>query len=351
MNWAVGPCAGIITNTFVSGGGDYAFVNPTNITGTFAASSPTLNRNDILGLRVRDNFYDSSGFNDVIPVVVQGTNSAGTPVDPALPPSFIPILRAVISAGATSPVLQDLRVRTTPSAGVLPIDNSTQRTALGAAHNGFMIYRTDTGALEIADGAGGWRTGNIAVAVSSAALATVVTSPYIGQVAYRTDGAQMYVRDQDALWKPTKVLASRRLVSIGAQYTIAGTTETAMPKFSVTKNVVAGRWYVLNLAIYLGAPGAAGNSFVFRVRRNSAPGGTQLTEFLKRVDQPFNFDEDFFGARLWKATATESITFVVSAFVAAGAGNMVVRGGNGSSGESMFWIQDAGADPDLTDVP
>lgn len=350
MNWSVGPCAGVVQNTFVSGGGDYAFVNPTNVTGSFAASSPTQNRHDILGFRVRDNFYDSSGFNDVIPAVIQGTNSSGTPVDPALPASFIPILRAVINAAATTPVLQDLRVRTTPSAAILPVDSSTARTALGTAHSGFTIWRTDTQALEIADGAGSWRTANLVVAASSAALGTAVTSPYTGQAAYRTDGAQLYTRDSDALWKPTKVLASRRLVGIGAQYTISGTTETAMPKFSITKNVVNGRWYELNLAIFLSAPGSAGNTFVFRVRRNSAPGGNFITEWVKRSDQPFNFDEDFTGQRIWKSTATESITFVVSAFVAAGAGNMVVRGGSGSSGEAQFWIRDIGADPDLTDV-
>lgn len=351
MNWAIGPCAGIVQNTFASGSGDYAFANPTNVTGSFAASSPTQNRNDILGFRVRDNFYDASGFNDIIPAVVQGTNSSGTPVDPALPPSFIPVLRAVINAAATTPVLQDLRGRTTPTGAVLPVDSATARSLLGSPHAGFSIWRTDTQAFEVADGAGSWRVINPLVVASSAALSSAVSSPYVGQQAYRTDGAQLYFRDSDALWKPSKVLAARRLVGSGTQYTITGSTETAMAKFSITKNVVSGRWYRLTLAIFLQAPGTPPNSMVFRVRRNSSPGGTFITEWLFVAEQNAAFDNDFTGTRLWKAAATESITFVVGGLVAAGTGSIKVRGGTGSSGEAMFWIEDVGSDPDLTDVP
>lgn len=156
MNWSVGACAGVVANTFTTDGGEYRFVNPTNVTGTFAASSPTLNRHDILGFRVRDNFYDSSGFNDVIPSVVQGANSAGTPVDPALPSSFIPVLRAVINAAATTPTLQDLRVKTVPPMAIFPVANTTERATLGSPPAGFTIWHIALARFEVADGAGGW---------------------------------------------------------------------------------------------------------------------------------------------------------------------------------------------------
>jgi hypothetical protein len=143
MTVAVGPCAGVIANTFIADGGDYKFANPSNFQVVLAGSSPTLNRYDIIGVQVKDNFYDASGLNQVAPAVIQGTNSAGTPVDPSLPASFIPVCRAVVSAGATSPTLQSMIVRTTHDGGLLPIASDTERTALGTPYAGFPILRTD----------------------------------------------------------------------------------------------------------------------------------------------------------------------------------------------------------------
>jgi hypothetical protein len=153
MTVAVGPCAGIISNTFVTDGGDYKFANPTNFQVVLAGSSPTLNRHDIIGIQVKDNFYDSSGLNQAAPAVIQGTNSAGTPSDPAMPASFIPVCRAVVGAAATSPTLQSMVVRTTHDGGLLPVASDTERTALGTPYSGFPILRTDKfGAIEMWNG-------------------------------------------------------------------------------------------------------------------------------------------------------------------------------------------------------
>lgn len=143
MTVAVGPCAGSIANTFIADGGDYRFANPSNFQVVLTGSSPTLNRNDIIGIQVKDNFYDASGLNEVAPSVIQGTNSAGTPADPALPASFIPVCRAVVSAGATSPTLQSLVTRSTLEGGLLPVASDTERTALGTPYSGYPIIRTD----------------------------------------------------------------------------------------------------------------------------------------------------------------------------------------------------------------
>lgn len=201
MNWSVSSCAGVITNTFVTGGGDYRFANPSTVTGSFAAANATQNRNDILGFRIRDNFYDSSGFNDVTPVVVQGTLSSGTPVDPALPSSFIPILRAVINAGVTSPTLQDLRTRTNNSGGVLPVDNLTQRAALGTVHTGTTILRTDKGWTEYYDGSA-WRVNGT---VRASALADI-TNPLTHQLAELTTDQVLY-RWSGSAWLATANLS------------------------------------------------------------------------------------------------------------------------------------------------
>lgn len=143
MTVAVGACAGLIANTFIADGGDYKFANPSNFQVVLAGSSPTLNRNDIIGIQVKDNFYDASGLNQVAPAVIQGANSAGAPSDPALPASFIPVMRAVVSAGVTSPTLQSLITRTALDSGLLPIGSDTERTALGTPYSGYPILRTD----------------------------------------------------------------------------------------------------------------------------------------------------------------------------------------------------------------
>jgi hypothetical protein len=348
MNWSVGPCAGIITNTFVSDGGDYAFANPTNLTGSFAASSPTLNRYDILGLRVRDNFYDSSGFNDVTAAVIQGTNSAGTPVDPTLPSSFIPIARAVIPAASTSPTLQDLRVRTVNSAALLPVDSATARTALGTAHSGFGIWRTDTRVFELADGAGAWRIANILATTNATTRNSAVSSPYTGQHVWQDDGAQHYFRDSDAVWKPTKVLAGRVLTAAGVQVFIGNAAaETNMAPFQMTVNLVAGRRYRVTASLFFAAPTGIPNSFSFKVRRNTV-GGTLLTEFLVRneVDNGL-FDDDHTRSRTFTAPTTESLTLLLTGRVAAGTGNIQIRG----AGLSQWWIEDVGSDSNFVDVP
>ncbi len=192
MNWTVTACSGVIANSFALDAGEYAFSNPSNVSGAFAASSPTLNRNDILGFQVKDNFYDASGLNSVIPLVLQGANSAGAPSDPTIPSGFIPVVRAVINAAATTPILQDLRVRTTISGGILPIDAVAARTALGTQYAGMGVYRTDRKWPEYADGSGAWRIHTAVIANDAADLNAIVTSPYEGQWAYRLDTGRYY---------------------------------------------------------------------------------------------------------------------------------------------------------------
>src|SRR6188474_1643596 len=89
MNITMGACGAVVANTFASASGDYLVANDASVQVTLAASSPTLNRYDIIGFQVKDNLFDSSGLNTAVPAVIQGSNSAGTPSDPTLPASFI----------------------------------------------------------------------------------------------------------------------------------------------------------------------------------------------------------------------------------------------------------------------
>lgn len=243
MNWTVGFCAGVIANTFTADGGDYRFVNPSNVTGSFAASSPTQNRYDILGFQVKDNFYDSSGLNSVIPAVIQGTNSSGTPVDPALPASFIPIVRAVINAGVTSPTLQSMIVKTVPSMAILPILNNTERTALGTMPIGFTIWNIASQRHEVADGAGGWSV------LPGAADVDLVGGEY------RATAAQTFPG-----W------AANKLTFGTAMFPATGITWNGTNQFTVTRSDV------YSMKCYARVPFASGNDALIGIGRATLSG-------------------------------------------------------------------------------
>jgi hypothetical protein len=248
MDVTIGPGAGLVQNTFASDAGDYIVANPSNLTVTPAGSSPTQNRNDIIGFQVKDNFYDSSGLNSVIPAIIQGANSAGTPVDPALPSSFIPIVRAVVNAGVTSPTLQDMRAKTVPSAAILPIESGTERTALGSPHAGFTIWRNDSSVHEVASGAGTWRVTDIVVASGSADLTSKVTTPFTGQLAYRSD-LQKYQRWTGSAWLTitgeVMIARHRRITS-----STATTSATGQGVIELWVSVITGRLYMIESPVF-----------------------------------------------------------------------------------------------------
>lgn len=194
---AVGPCAGIILNDFVSpGGGDYDFAADGATLFTTAASSPTQNRVDILGFQVKDNFYDGSGQNSIVPMVLQGTYSSGTAVDPALPAAFIPAVRARVDAGSSTPVLSSLVQYTTSDGGTLLVETLAQRGTV-VARRGQRIYRLDAGFEETWDGVA-WR-------VPSGALVqnlSDVTNPRVSQTAVLSGDGLTY-RWNGSAWKVT----------------------------------------------------------------------------------------------------------------------------------------------------
>lgn len=108
----VGPFAAVVENTFAAQAGEYIVLNTSNTVVTVAASAPTTNRIDIVGVRVQDAFY-SGALNQGDVVVVQGTPTAGVPSDPAFPSTFLPILRVTVNAATSTGITADLRKRTT----------------------------------------------------------------------------------------------------------------------------------------------------------------------------------------------------------------------------------------------
>jgi hypothetical protein len=326
MNWTIGPGAGIVTNTFVSGGGDYEIANPSNATGSFAASSPTLNRYDILGFQVKDNFYDASGFNLVVPAVIQGANSAGTPVDPTLPSSFIPVVRAVINAGVTSPTLQDLRTRTVPSGAILPIASVTARTAFGAPHSGFQIWRTDRNWIETYDGTA-WRVQGRATTTSTADRDSAITNPFTGQEAITTDTRTLWYYTGSAWVKQT---VGEIVADTGNLTTTNGATWNSATKvatnLALTFSAINGAKYEVDIHCH-GANSAAQSYATVGalIKNGGAPGPTDTQISAASCQIAYNggvvglHHKAFFTAA---ATATYGVTVFGWIDTATGTGSL-----------------------------
>lgn len=118
-NWdvTVGRFIGVIENSFASQAGDYQVLNTASQVLSVTPSSTTTNRIDIIGARIQDAFY-SGALNQGDLAVVQGTPTAGTPSDPSLPSSFLPILRVTVNANTSTGILTDLRKRTSLAGAV-----------------------------------------------------------------------------------------------------------------------------------------------------------------------------------------------------------------------------------------
>lgn len=215
MDVTMGACGAIIANTFASASGDYLMANDATVQVTSAASSPTLNRHDIYGFQVKDHIFDSSGLNTVVPAIVQGSNSAGTPSDPTLPASFIPVARGVINAAATSPTLQSLVRKTAAEGGMVRIASATERAEI-TPHDGMQIYREDRDWVEIYDGTA-WRVQGIGICATAADRDTAITNPVNGQFAFTSDWSTLWLR-RAGVWEryPRGLLVRSRRVTPSA---------------------------------------------------------------------------------------------------------------------------------------
>jgi hypothetical protein len=126
-SWTIGvnPWIAVVPNGFAADAGDYSVIQSGNLSVVLTASSPTTNRIDIVGVRVQDAFY-TGAVNAADLAVIQGTPTAGTPSDPALPASFLPLFRATVNANSSAPILADLRKSTVANGGINPIFSAEQ---------------------------------------------------------------------------------------------------------------------------------------------------------------------------------------------------------------------------------
>lgn len=248
MDVVLTACSAVIANTFASASGDYLMVNDAAVQVTLAASSPTQNRHDIIGFQVKDNIFDSSGLNTAVPAVIQGANSAGTPSDPALPASFLPVTRAVVNAGVTSPTLQSLARKTAANGGLVRIASVTERAEI-TPFEGYHIWREDRDWAEVYDGTA-WRVQGVAVCSSTADRDSAITNPVTGQLAVTTDSNTVWIRRSDAVWVPAgaRVMARGVRTSISSPATVTGTPVAVMRVAPVS--VRAGRAVKMSATVH-----------------------------------------------------------------------------------------------------
>lgn len=192
----VGPFAYLVENDFAANGGDYIVLKSGNDVVTFAASSPTLNRIDTIGVQVVDAFY-SGAVSEGRLVVIQGTATSGTAVPPTLPPSCEPIADFTIAAGSTAPVyLTDRRARSGVQGSIIPI-GGIQFPNPGA-FPGEVHYYEPLGTLRVWRGGSinAWRAFGGALARNGAQLTTVAN---IG-TGQEGNFAQVALSDPGGIW-------------------------------------------------------------------------------------------------------------------------------------------------------
>lgn len=139
----VGPFGGFVENGFATDSGEYPVFNTANQLLTFAGSSPTQGRIDLVGVQVDDAFY-SGTLNDANLVIIQGTPSSGTPSPPSTPATYLPLLSASIAASSSTAILTGLR-KIVPAAGGIPPMIDAQAADVGAFVGAYRSF--DTGGL------------------------------------------------------------------------------------------------------------------------------------------------------------------------------------------------------------
>lgn len=298
---SVTPHVGVIENDFAAAAGDYWYNLVAADTVTLAASSPTQNRYDIVGVEIKDNFYDASGLNLGRLAKVQGANSAGTPSDPAIPSTFIPIVRCVVNATVTSPTFQDMRQYTASAGGAIPVNNVTERNAITSpTGNGVACIRLDKGWVEILHG-GTWRcVGQVA----TAALADI-TDPYVGQTALLTTDLMVY-RWTGSAW-------------LGVQHTATGGGKSRYYRSSGTQSITSGTDTKVTFPTLLGSASADftpnGSFDVFTVNRTG--------------------EVDIFAGVAWSSFSGEHAIWIGNDTMAARYANDGHQGNNGTAYSSV----------------
>jgi hypothetical protein len=295
---------------------------------------------------------------------IRGTPSA-TPSDPVVnttngaptnSPDYVVLARVVVPATAasagilTANITQLLTAFTVPIGAILPVADVTERDALiGTRHDGMVVWRKDCHWIECFDGTA-FRVQGLAVCNSSADRATKITHPQEGTESYLKDTDMRYVYD-GTVWVPDRTVAGRIASGTGFINTGIAGTEVNVAKVAIENyRATAGHFYMLSANIFWNfATVVAGDSYVVRVRRDTALSGTIIAEWVIRPVDNSAFDESESFNQPWKATADDAdLDVYLSVIRVAGSGTLSINGDR----RTAFWLTDLGGDTTLwSEVP
>lgn len=139
------------------GQGVYRTYSNSTWTGTVSTAHASLQRLDLVYLRVYDNAVDASGFSKSDAIYLAGTAGSGTLPTPAGTQIWIPLAQITVPAGSTTPSVADLRPAAVAPGGIAPIPSASLATAgLYVGHARYNLVRqmieTWTGSAWVAQG-------------------------------------------------------------------------------------------------------------------------------------------------------------------------------------------------------
>jgi hypothetical protein len=132
----------------------FPFVSDASVALTIDPGDATQVRVDVIAVVVRENAFDGGGATTAQIEVIKGTPGAGAP---ALPAAALPLRNISVHAGAStgtgglsnSNLSTDRRTWTVAAGGVLPVASQTERDALSSSNTLRLVYRIDTGHIEV----------------------------------------------------------------------------------------------------------------------------------------------------------------------------------------------------------
>jgi hypothetical protein len=136
--------AAIIQGAITSSQGAYTFTLDAVTNLTIAAAHATLDRTDLVCIRIRDASVDTSGGRDGGVVVITGTNGGGVPSVPTDATYYVLAQVSVVHAvtSITSGAITDKRGFTAALGGTIPTVSAAAESALGTV-DGTASYRSD----------------------------------------------------------------------------------------------------------------------------------------------------------------------------------------------------------------
>lgn len=211
----------------------YRFTSDADVTLTFGVGNGTNPRIDLVVARIRDDPYDASGVQTGVVEIVAGT-PAGSPVAPAVPASSLPLWQVLVPANASggNPIVfssarTDRRLYTGPLGAPFAVASAAERNAVASPYAGMAVYRTDLKWVERYDGTG-WRVEGVAQVTAFANLATLITSPYDGQLAVTTSDNRPWQYDNaTTAWISAEAARRGGTATVAQTYSADATVVTA----------------------------------------------------------------------------------------------------------------------------